>query len=106
MEKIYNEITDFLDTLLVDEWKGLVKRGMHGNYLLDDEDGLYSFRVPGATRGGFRVNSDGVITEFIVNYDTVINGAVGVYTVNGDELKRLLEERFLGVNINSLSIHK
>lgn len=104
MDKIYNEITDYLNTLLNEGWKNTVDKGVcKGNYILDDGDGTYEFRVPGATRGGFKVNKDGVITSFYVNYDRIINGDLGCYIVGSKELEKLLTDRFVGKNIHHMN---
>lgn len=103
MEKIYNQITDFLNTLLNDDWKSNLEKGVFkGNYILDDDNGDYCFRVPGATRGGFKIDENGIILSFHVNYDRVINGQLGCYTVNSKELEKLLTEKFVGLNIKNL----
>ena len=103
MEKIYNEITEYLNTLLNEGWKNTVRKGVcKGNYIVDDGDGTYEFRVPGATRGGFKVDKDGFIISFYVNYDRIINGYLGCYIVGSKELEKLLTKKFIGKNINYL----
>ena len=103
MEKIYNQITDFLNILLNDGWKSNLEKGVFkGNYILDDDNGDYCFRLPGATRGGFKVDENGTIVSFHVNYDRIINGQLGCDIVNSKELEKLFTEKFVGLNIKNL----
>lgn len=97
IEKIYNEISEFMNTLLTDDLKSFIRYNYSlGVYFDKDKDTIYSFRVPGATRGYVEVDENKVIKSFHTFEDRLINGDLGVFTVSGKELCSILESKFKG----------
>lgn len=94
--KVMNNITEYLNTLLIKEQKELIRDGyIRGSYILIDDFSHAVFRIPGCTVGGIIMDRGGKIIAFQVNKGYPMR----YFVVGSEELEKGLCERFLGTNL-------
>jgi hypothetical protein len=95
MDGYTNELTEEIDNNLIDAWKGKNFCTYFVIEYIDDKAKDIPFRFPGATRGGIKVDEDGIILKIIFDY---FNGYEGPGSCYKKEVQEAVK-KYIGYRI-------